>query len=560
MNKVSTEPISDLSFIEGVNLTDEKFSPEELLSSEQVIAQYLSDYFPSIDFFEDSTVYDVVVRPASVIYLVIRRMLETFQQTSSVKDIQDNPELADAAVVEAILSNYLISLNSGSPSRGVIKLQVARERTYRLQAGLVFTTSTGMEYTLDESIVTTTGEAGSGQVELYRPDSSQELWIFYVPVTAVEAGSIYNVAGGTEFSLETPFNNLIRASANLDFSGGTEGEGFEDLENKILNSLSARNMVSRASIFSSIRDALPQLIGVSTQGMGDTLIFRNRNTLVGLPVGGIVDVYVRTSGPPVFTSIEKTATKVSGTSTKYALTISRDDAPGHYFIRSIRPRGASFIGTYAVDSETRRINAQVSDGGNPEVRPNIINEVIEGTYSRWQETDVIIDVQPSDIQVSEMPGELKVDVEVFNMPYLKDIQDMIAAPDVRVAGTDFLVRGFVPAMLGSSEIRVRVASKSQVSVEQVRSSIMAYVHSIPPGYGVRVDDIVTSIKGVAGVITVDLPIEISIEVYCPDAGMTVARYSSRSVLDVPTDTTLGIGPSNTAFFVEPGMIPITISE
>ena len=558
MSKVATNPISDLSFVEGENLNDAKFPREELQAAEQVVAQFLSDAYPELDFFTDSTIYDLIIRPSSVLYLIFRRQIETFRNTMSVKDIEANPELAEAEVVAAVLSNYLIALNTGSNAQGVAKIQVSSDRTFRLRQDLVFTSQTGLEFTLDQTVVTTNSDNPSeGQIRLIQPDPAVENWIFYVPVTAVEAGSLYNIPAGTQLEIGLEFTDLSLITANLDFSGGTDGEGFEDLNQKILDSLSARNMVSRSSIFSTLRDQIPTLTATNTQGMGDDLIFRNRNTLIGTPVGGIVDVYVRTSAPPSYKTIEKTAKAVSGETLKYSFTLNRDDAPGHYFIRNIRPAGGPYLGTYKVDSETVRINTSTA---GVDIRPNLINEVGEGTYSRWQETDVVIEVEPFDPQVSDAAGELTVAVEVFYMPRIDEIQELLSAEDNRVAGTDFLARGFIPCFLSFSEIRVRVASATQVTADAIRAAVSAYVHSITPGGGVRVDEVVCAIKGIAGVLSVDLPIRITGEVFSPDADRTRVTFNSRSVLNVPTDLTLGVGPANTAFFVEPGQIPITITE
>jgi hypothetical protein len=487
-SKVATDPISTLSFVKGENLNDETFSPSELLAAERVIAQFLTDSFPAIDFYSDSTVYDLIIRPTSVIYLIFRRQLETFRKTMSVKDVEENPELADADVVAAILSNYLITLNSGSSARGVAKIQIASSRSIRLREGLVFSTASGLEFALDQTVVTTTStNLDTGQVRMIQPDPAIENWVFYAPLTAVQEGSIYNIAGGTQLQISLEITDLSLITANLDFSGGTDGEGFDNLGQLILDSLSARNMVSRSSLFSSIRDQISSLTAVSTQGMGDSLIFRNRNTLIGAPVGGIVDVYIRTSGPPAFVTIEKTATLVSGETLKYEFTIDRDDCPGHYFIRGIRPSGGPYLGSYAVDSKTVRIDTRDTDASGAEVHRNIINQVREGTYSRWQETDVVIEVQPYDPQTLVTPGELQVAVELFYMPYLAEIQDIVSDDGTRVAGTDFLVRGFVPCFLTFSEIRVRVTSASQVSVDSIRAAISSYVHTIPPGSGIRID-------------------------------------------------------------------------
>lgn len=286
-------------------------------------------------------------------------------------------------------------------------------------------------------------------------------------------------------------------------------------------------------------------------------MLRSRQTLIGAPVGGVVDVYVRTSETPVSVLVEKTATAVVGEVETFSCTIARDDAPGHYFVRSIRPASGSYTGTYPIISTTRSINNVVAAPDGTERIPNRIVSVMHGVYSRWQETTVRFSAPSSEVLQITDEG-LSVVVDLFCLPWVAEIQDLLSDPETRVGGTDFLAKAFVPCMVTLSNIRVRASSRMVTEVS-VRSAIMGYINRLAAGARVRVDGIVSTITSIPSVISVDLPITITGEVYCPDAEMSVRRFSSTSILEVPLDEAVGIGPDNTAFFVEAEQIPAFIS-
>jgi hypothetical protein len=546
MSKVATTPISTLTFVPGDNLDDVKFSEQDLRDTELLIASFLYGYFPKIDFPIDGTIYELVVRPAAVEYLVNRRMSETFRQTMSIKGIQDNPLLSDSQVVAELLSNYLIKQTLGKIASGTVRVMVSASRSYNITEGTVLTTQNGLEFFVSQT-VTATSSPSEGQLQLI--EDADNLWSFYMPVQAVEVGTQYNVPNGEELSFDLSFPDLVLASTHNDFGGGTDGEGLSDIETRILDALSARNMVSHSSIFATLKDEFPDLVTTNALGIGDDLILRNRKTLLGNPIGGLVDVYVRTEETVTLKTV--TANAVPLGDNQFQCVVSNVDAPGHYNIRSIRPAAGSYGGTYPIVSTTRSIVSPHSS--------NIIEEVIEGTYSKWMQTTLVIEALPEEILVPLEDDSFDVTIEVFCQPNVEEIQSLFSDKTTRVAGTDFLVRSFVPCMVTLSDILVEVSENSDLDVGTLRSQIMNYIHNIPPGEPLYIYGVVASISCLSGVEVVELPIEATGEVIAPDVSGTKVTYKSRNELAIPQNETLGYGPENTTFFIEPSQIPITIS-
>lgn len=557
--KVATTPISSLGFVPGESLDASQFSTKDLADAELLIAQFLSEEFPSIDFNREGTIYEHWVRPGAVEYLINRRLHETAQNSSTLKGIEEDPDGVDAGIAAAVLSNYLVSQNSGTSAVGQIKLVVSSNRAYRLSKGLSFSTEDGKVFVTTETVVTTSSTPGQDQVPLLAEGAN--LWYFLVPVSAAEPGESYNIPRGTRLSPSGAITSLVTASAFSSFSGGTNAEGFDGIRSRILRELSVRNLTSEFSLESTIRDSFPDLQYCSAVGMGSAVISRNRSPLIGTPIGGIVDVYVRTSTTPVYRTFEAEATLVEGELEIFKLSLGRDVAPGHYFVRSIRPSSLTFAGTYEIISSTRSINNLVSStaaGVTSAESPNRISEVVQGGYSRWQENEVVFRASLTEPRNLD-GGNLAVQVEVFVMPDIDAIQDLVSRRDIRVGGTDYLVRAFVPCLVSLSSIRVKVSQEEPGLESQIRGEIMSYVNSVRPGDGVRVDSIVAKIRAVPSVVSVDLPIKVTGTVYPPGIHPTEVIYSSRSVLQVPTEGTLGFGPENVAFFLESGDIPLEIS-
>src|SRR4051812_25304604 len=106
--------IDNLSFVSGFNLNDQRFTDDEIKAAEALLAGFISARQPTLDLAPGTTLYDLVVRPAAIVYLTDRAQVKASTATRSIKGIQENPTLASDSVLDAILSNFRITRKSGS--------------------------------------------------------------------------------------------------------------------------------------------------------------------------------------------------------------------------------------------------------------------------------------------------------------------------------------------------------------------------------------------------------------------------------------------------------------
>lgn len=554
--QIASDPITTLGFLPGADIDAAAFPPEDLAAAEALIAGFLGANLPDLDFSREGTLYEKWVRPGAVSYLVARRMHETAMASMTVAGATSAPD-ADPDLVAAILSNFLVEPDPGSVATGEAMVQVSSSRTYRIGAGTLFVTEQGLEFASSATVVTTTSEPMEGQVPLL-PGPTPGAWHFMVPLSAVTAGSVHNIPRGTQFRPGIQIPSLILATARSSFSGGRDGEIPSDLKARIVRELSVRNMVSEASLESTIRASFPDLVHVSVTDMSDPAISRNRNPLCGgLPSGGIADVWVRTTRAPLYSTVRVRAVATQEDPEVYRAVLPRDLAPGHYRVRSIRPAARNWSGTYAILSRTKSLDLSVPSGWTGPM-PSRIHSPIQGAYSMWQTSEVVFRAG------FDTPGagapEMDVEIEVFLQPGIPEIQAMVSDPRNRVAGSDLLVRGCVPCMVSVSDLVVGTDGDAEVSADLIRARVSDYIHSVRPGQGVRADAIACAAKSVPGAVSVDLPIRITGTILAPDPAGSAVTISSTRVLDVPASEELGFSPACVAFFADPLDIPVRIDR
>ena len=531
-------------FPSGV-ITSDEFTSEELQLEESISASLIQEHFPELDITPGSTMYEFWVRPGAVSAAAVRKAATRYRKSTTFKGLGEFPEGdADLVSVDYLLSNYFEELRLGKNATGVITVFISSSRLFRVDAGAIFTTEGGLSYRA-------INEVSASGVGLRSP--SPDLWSLNVPVEAISPGEKFNIPAGIEFRMSTTVSGFVRAAAATAFSGGESGEALSEVSDRVMASLSARNMTSESSILAAIKDASPETDMVKVVGFGNPLMARNKMGAGGFPVGGIVDVYVKTSKSITTKFITKTATKVAGT-LNYTFSIGRDDYPGHYGVRSILPATGSSAGTFRIVSETR-----TPDKVGDELESRIVSDS-DISFSVWQKTNITFAVESAD-SVPLANASIEVVVEVWGLPDIDVAQDLLSDPATRVAATDYMAKAFVPAIVSCSLIKVSVdPTISDLAADSmIRAAFQKEISSIPIGGKIRVDRIVAAMMKLEGVDEVDLPLKVSAAVYHP-IGVGYRTYASTSVIEIATEADFGYGPDNTSFFTDPDGISIQVRQ
>ena len=395
----------------------------------------------------------------------------------------------------------------------------------------------------------TPSPSNSIDVQLYSSDSTNTQWYFIVPVTAAGSGSTYILVGQPQFTMADPIPNLISIFAFGGFNNAVNQETNDQLIARIPNALSAKNLVSRSSLNSVLKDKFPQVTSVGVAGFGDPALRRGADNVFGIKTGGVADVWVRTSPYPLTRSFTITAAKTSNTVSGdvFEFVVPSNLFPGNYFVSAVNDIGqpSNVAGSYQILSQSNSV--QQGSG-------HIISSSDQGAYSAYQVSTVTFLVPPTTGGAPVYTSSTQAFVvQVMGCPDIDVIQNYVSDPSIRPAGMDYLVRSAIPCFVSFSPITVY--GQSSTDVNSVVINISDYVNGLTAGQSISVDAVVNTIRNVTGVTRVELPITVSGRIMCPDG--TYIDVFSNDILEVPINTQKQISPDTVGFFVSTDNIPVS---
>lgn len=552
--------ITSIGLVPGQNITPDLFTEAQIREAQALAVAHLTDWFPSQDFQRGSTLYSILVRPMAMWYLVGRFEWETLRATQSLGALAQRPDLMVDEVVDAILSNFRVSRRPGSPARGRVRIDFSKNTVQSIPESLTFSSVDGIQFNPSGVFRVTDDPQDDGDVQLFGDGGGA----FYclVPVMAVEVGVGGLIRGGTPLSVSPGIPFFVTASAFGDFHEGVDQEANEALIARLPSAMAVKNLASSLSIKSVIIDQFPDVADVSVQGAFDPAMKRNSHNILGIKSGGFADIYFKpaTGLSKGVVSLAATLQEVVVVSSQsrgvYSVTLQRSVFPGHYFVSAVRAAGDA-SGSYHIREESRAID--LTSGSDSVLSGNnMIPEVNEGVYSKYQTNTVFFEVEhdpdlgtsPTDQFLDELP----VEVEVVYVPFVSEIQDFVLGRNVGVILADYLVKAAIPCLVRLPVITIDATSEEVL--DPVRNSILSFISSLKIGETLRCDDLVANIRSVAGVTNVRLPIRLLADVFSPDGG--VIEISSRGDLQIPQLPSSLVVPGNSAFFIEPSDINISI--
>jgi len=561
--QIQNASVESLNFIAGLNLTSSSFTSAEIKNAETLIQQVIQNFDPTLNLSKISTLYDLSTRQQAIIYLLNQAMSLALQNTMSLEGVINNPSLMSDAVVDAILSNIGITRNQGSAATGLVQVNVSVSTSYIITTAMTFTTVDGLVFNSTANYKATSNPVNPGDIQLYSTDSTNTQFYFLVPVTAVVAGVASQINNGTALTPGSTIPSFISAFSFGNFQGGMDAQNNASLVASIPEGQSAKNQVSRTSISAVLKNQFPNILSVSVQGMNDPAMSRNADNILLFKMGGYADIYVRTSCSIRSDNITKTATLVDidGTTNNatYMVTLDPADIPGNYFVQSIGPAIGNLYGTYSILSENKSFNNQ---NFNPVtglyVTPNKITTNQEGAYTAYQTNQISFQIDYDStlgtIPSVQFPSTIPVSVQAAYQPMIADIQKFLNNPLTGVVLSDYLVRAFIPCLVELSQLNVTAISDIDPSVIQM--AVFNYINGLQPGSSVRIDEIISLIMAISGVSSVDLPIQITGNIYAPNGQVLV--LTSYGALKIPCQPALQVTPETCAFFVELSAIPVAI--
>jgi hypothetical protein len=495
----------------------------EISTAAEEVISGIKAYNRKLDTRKGTVLRDLLVDPEAAIESVIEKQTDVLRNSTSLKamnDAESNGEQVDMSDVEAVLSNFNMSAGTGRKASGLVKIVVNDDAiTHIAPEGMVVQTIDGTRFVLPEVVIASSRDVENPSVkpttELYKGTAG---YFFLAAAVAEDIGAAGNITQGT--SLECPDGSMsyISMEAYKDFDGGLDALPLSQTISNIPSALSMRGFVSSNSIEGMLRDKFDAgdhpMSAVSSVGYGNGAQRRDKHNMMGVSVGGRVDVYVRNFGDVCTVTKVLTGTRDGNV---YRISAPAGTFPGSCWVKSVEdmepPSSSDDESGQDLETVLGSLDftaIRTADIGDTwhDIRISG-SDCTEAFNTVWQGFGITLYDVPPNVAPEDDGDEWtwsedrEFKVTVYCIPQALDIQNYMDDSSVRSIASDVIVRCPILCRV-SIKANVRYDPANPVDEDYAKSKIRSYVNGL--GFVGRLtrSEIVHILKN-CGAVAVDMP-------------------------------------------------------
>lgn len=538
-----------------------ELSVTQVASMTSTLAQLMQERHPEVELTRGAF-HDLVLYFNAMLNAAVRENIERILQSKSLLQITQNPALADADLVDQVLSNFNVARNAGAAATGqaTFVFLLPLQSTIFNDEQFAFE---GVNFKPEKTITVLPPTDANGQKNIPIDDSQRVMievgdgtYAVTIPFAATTLGAVGNIKRGSSFAAEALTGNVSEVFATGDFTGGRDPVSNIEYLDLLTTGLAAKTIGGRKSYEAFIR-AIPtyaNLLHCSVLGCGDVEQQRDQHGLFPISGGGKIDLYLQTAptAQKLDHLIEATYVGIGTNGTIWQTAIPREAAPGFYYVSRVSAPTDRTTNGYEVLTDTRGV-----DLTNSAYVPDIAY-VHEGIYTRYQ--TAVIQFEDSDKLSSGLTlNESKATYRVttVGMPLVADIHDTITSRDNRPRAADILVKAAVPCFTRISFVIKTETNETiaETTIDEMKKAIVAAVNKIGFSGQLNSSAIATAVhqflKGRQAISEIDMFGRIR----RPDG--TNAYLRDNTTLVVPDDPTRLVTGRTVIFLTSPDDISIS---
>jgi len=254
----------------------------------ELIVQQLLEYDPTYDVGGGVATTGLMIDPLSVILQPIINELTAVQSNQSILTIleQSDPDAYPEDIVDGLASNVYVERLQGEIATTTQRVRFFEAQDFSSAQGiLVFRSSTGKRY-LNASAVSITEAEMSLNID-------GSLVYVDIPITALDAGTDFNVAAGDITQMEAEPSGVANTANLYDVEDGRSRETNTELIDRIKVAVTVRALVTGRGIIVTLTENFTTIVEIQPVGFGDAEMMRD--IVYNVHIGGNVDVYVKTA-------------------------------------------------------------------------------------------------------------------------------------------------------------------------------------------------------------------------------------------------------------------------
>lgn len=520
----------------------------DIYNNEELLAQYLKAYNPSLDTSVGTSLRELIIIPAALYYTATQTDINNTISNLSIANC------TDSAMLSSLLSNYNVIRKTGTPGTGYIAVFSNSSTDIIVPQKLTFTVGSNT-LVLDGTYIGVPDLTTLNVSDLtwYRQIQQYDSSTYFIVIPARTQDNLTDVlSAGQALTLVDVVPGISRAEVASTFSGGSATETDAEMKARVAEGITAKVPSGKAHIEALCKNVTSATVyDVSVAGMGDTEMLRGKENVYGVNPGGRVDIYTKTALYPSEATASITATCIDPVAKMWKMMIPKVTAPGFYMVSelshpdytSVMDYLSGFLYLFSVDT-----------AGETYV-PDIADNYLYGRFTKFQTAEVVF--QFPQITDPVLGQTTSFNVKMLYMPQIDTLQNYFSDPDVRNRAGDYLIKAPVPAFVGA-ELNIKYPDyMSAPDIEVLRNLVVSTINSTPMKRGyVTTADIAAAIKAYNPALVTVMPIVLTGLVVKPDGSFSFQR--SVDTLTIAQDATQSVTKNTIAFYSTPTMVSISL--
>jgi hypothetical protein len=532
-------------------------SQEKVEQARALLVQSLREKSPSLEF-RRGVIHDIIIHLESVIHAAQETYADKFRKSGSIKEISADPSIADNTLVDAVLSNFLITRKVSNRSTGSIIIKITDPILLVVAQGSSFT-YLSKSYSVTSSFATKTNALDvSFPTDRLLNYTGDGYYSFTVDVQSDSVGEEFSLPQGSLLSPNFTIPGFISAHALNDFFSGKAEETNKELLLRLKDGITSDGFSNKSAIASLIKKNYPTVMDVAAIGFGDPEQTRYHG-IMPISEGGKLDLYIKSEGIPANINIDVSAVligfRVEGEIWQASIPASK--AYNFYdIVRVVKKEDEANFGIangYGVLSISRSYDVNsLGEDFVPE-----IEKPAEGAFSKYQ-TATVTFLDTDNEGVSPLGTRANYSLTLRYQRNVKEIQDFLNSPTVRPMSFDVLVKGAIPLDLKIAIIISNRDASYVVDTSVISYAVSSYVNNLKMNQPLYKSDVISVIHGLLESEQSVMSVDMRGKVTYPTGA--VKYINAPDVLTIPNDTQNMVTARTTAIFLNKSDVTIVVKS
>ena len=259
--------------------------------AEEALSNLMQGYDADIDTKKGSVVRELLIRPYAYLYAKATQFLSDWIKRTSVQELSQSDDISDS-IADLVASNYFVTRKQGSYATGIVTITCDSSEV-RVNASTGFMID-GAPFTTDKTCIATLNPLEDTQELTYiQLIQIGDTYKANIPIRASQTGPL-EIPSGAQVQIASYIAGAISAELLSPVTGGSGTETNAEMMRRCKDRCGAAIGTLQA-VRTKMQDAPVPVLSCGAVASGQPGCFSSRYNNMAIPMGGVADVYVKTS-------------------------------------------------------------------------------------------------------------------------------------------------------------------------------------------------------------------------------------------------------------------------